>query len=47
MLNGVKILTFDTGQEEKHYPDGTRDVSFPDGLVKHVNADGEEIIKYP
>ena len=47
MLNGVKILTFDTGQQEVHHPDGTREVTFPDGLVKEVNADGEEVIKYP
>jgi centromere protein J len=32
--DGVHIYKFSNGQIEKHFPDGTKEIRFPDGIVK-------------
>lgn len=32
---------------EKHHPDGTREISFPDGTVKILHSDGQEESIFP
>jgi len=31
---GVHIYKFHNGQIEKHYPDGSKEIRFPDGIIK-------------
>jgi T-complex protein 10 C-terminus len=35
-LNGLEIVEFPTGQIERHYPDGSKDIIFPNGGKKHI-----------
>ena len=34
-------------QIEKHFPDGTKEISFPDGTIKCLFSDGEEESIFP
>lgn len=39
----VNISLFNyRGQIEKHYPDGTQEITFPDQTVKYLRPDGSE-----
>ena len=40
--DGLQVFKFASVQIEKHYPDGTKEISFPDGTIKCIFADGEE-----
>ena len=34
-------------QREKHYPDGTKEILFPDGTLKNIHADKQEESVFP
>ena len=36
-----------SGQEEIRNPDGSLQISFPDGSIKKINADGAEDMSFP
>jgi len=42
--DGTNVYCFASGQEERHRPDGSKEVTFPDGTKRSVAADGSEII---
>ena len=43
----LQVFKFQNNQIEKHFPDGTKEISFPDGTVKCLFADGEEESIFP
>lgn len=36
-----------SGQTEKHHPDGTKEITFPDKTVKFIHPNGEEESTFP
>ena len=42
LTDGLQVFKFESGQIEKHYPDGTKEINFSDGTLKCIFADGEE-----
>ena len=36
-----------SGQLEKHYPDGTKVLNYPDGTIANVQPDGTKVLTYP
>ena len=36
-----------SGQCEKHYPDGTKEIAFPDKTLKYVYPSGDEETNFP
>lgn len=40
--DAVKVYRFGNGQVEHHLPDGQKEVFYPDGVVKYVDAAGRE-----
>lgn len=42
--NGLQVFRFLNRQLEKHFPDGTKEITFPDGTLKCVFAEEEESI---
>ena len=40
--NFNSILTLDSNQTEKHYPDGTKEITFPDQTIKYLFPNGGE-----
>ena len=42
LTDGLQVFKFASGQIEKHYPDGTKEINFSDGTLKCIFADGEE-----
>lgn len=42
--DGTNVYCFASGQTERHQPDGSKEVSFPDGTKRSVAADGAEVI---
>jgi centromere protein J len=45
--NGLEILKFPNGQIEKHHPNKTREIIFPDKICKFIYADGSEESRLP
>ena len=46
--NGLQVFKFSNNQLEKHFPDGTKEISFPDGTMKCVFPEtGEEESIFP
>ncbi|TNV73675.1 hypothetical protein FGO68_gene11096 [Halteria grandinella] len=45
--NGLQVFRFSNRQLEKHFPDGSKEITFPDGTLKCVFADGEEESIFP
>lgn len=46
--NGVQVFEFRaTGQTEKHLPDGTKEILYPDNIFKIVQADGSDETFFP
>jgi hypothetical protein len=39
---GVELFFFPSGQVEAHAPGGTKDIRFPEGIVRRVHPDGRE-----
>ena len=37
-VDGTEIITFPTGQIEKHLPDGSKEITFPNGVFKSIPA---------
>uniref|UniRef100_A0A1X7TNW4 Centromere protein J C-terminal domain-containing protein n=1 Tax=Amphimedon queenslandica TaxID=400682 RepID=A0A1X7TNW4_AMPQE len=44
--DGTEIIKFKNGQSETHYRNGSKDIIFPDGTIRHVLPSGEEKIKF-
>ncbi|XP_074044131.1 uncharacterized protein LOC141488184 isoform X2 [Macrotis lagotis] len=42
--DGLEVLQFPNKQIEKHYPNGTKEIVFPDGTVKHLSVEQEETV---
>ncbi|XP_033123193.1 centromere protein J-like [Anneissia japonica] len=40
--DGLEILQFANNQTEKHYPDGTKEITFPDQTIKYLFPNGRE-----
>ena len=40
--NGLNIFKFSNNQIEKHYPNGTKFIKFPDGSTKLIEKENEE-----
>jgi len=38
--DGVEVLKFASGQTEKHFPDGTKEIIFPNKMVKRIDRNG-------
>ena len=38
---------FYSGQCEKHFPNGTKEITFPDQTLKYVHPSGEEETHFP
>ncbi|XP_017786938.1 PREDICTED: RING finger protein PFF0165c [Nicrophorus vespilloides] len=47
LVNGNEIFEYSSGQIEKHFSDGSSEISFPDGSIKHTKSDGTENVVYP
>ncbi|CAC9467093.1 conserved hypothetical protein [Leishmania infantum JPCM5] len=48
MPDGVQAFEFrSTGQTEKHLPDGSKEILYPDGIYKIVRPDGSDETFYP
>ncbi|KAJ3068540.1 hypothetical protein HDU98_008294 [Podochytrium sp. JEL0797] len=46
--DGLETVNFmESGQIEKHYPDGTQEIVFKDSTVKYIYANGEEKSIFP
>ena len=45
-MNYTLTLLLCSGQLEYHYPNGCKDINFPDGTVKHILLHGEEKIEF-
>ena len=45
--NGIQIFKFSNGQIEKHFPDKTKQICFPDGTQRFIQIDGKEETYYP
>ena len=45
--NGMQIFKFNNGQIEKHFPDKTKQICFPDGTQKFIQSNGNEETFYP
>ncbi|XP_078488751.1 uncharacterized protein LOC100178680 [Ciona intestinalis] len=45
--NGLQIIEFNNNQVERHFPDGSKHVSFEDGSSKMVKLDGTEETIFP
>ena len=43
----LQVLQFSSGQTEKHRPDGTKEITFPDKTVKLISPNGEEESTFP
>lgn len=41
--DGVEILQFPSGQIETHFPNGTKEIKFPSGIVKRIDAAGNDL----
>ena len=44
--NGLELFKFNSGQVEKHYPDGVKEITFPNGTQKTIFGDGSEEMRY-
>jgi centromere protein J len=44
--NKLEVYEFSNRQIEKHYPEGTKEILFPDGGVKYISATGQEEIYF-
>uniref|UniRef100_A0A2K6RKW1 Centromere protein J C-terminal domain-containing protein n=1 Tax=Rhinopithecus roxellana TaxID=61622 RepID=A0A2K6RKW1_RHIRO len=44
--DGLEVVQFPNKQTEKFYPDGSKEIVFPDGTVKHLK-DGQEETLFP
>lgn len=42
--DGLEILQFPSGQVEKHLPDGSKEITFPNKIVKLIDNSGRESI---
>jgi len=42
--DGTNVYCFASGQTERHQPDGSKEVTFPDGTKRSVAADGSDVI---
>ena len=40
--NGIQVFKFRNGQIEKHFPDKTKQIIFPDGTQKFIKSKGFE-----
>ncbi|MCQ2818891.1 MAG: hypothetical protein MJ252_16620 [archaeon] len=40
--SGISVYKFSTGQIEKHFPDGTKQIAFPDGSIRYIYDGFEE-----
>ena len=40
--DGVEVLKFTSGQTERHLPDGTKEITFPNRMVKLIDRQGRE-----
>ena len=40
--NGINIFKFNNGQIEKHYPDGSKYIFYPNGYRRKIAKDGNE-----
>eukprot|EP00118_Oscarella_pearsei_P008466 m.43726 g.43726 ORF g.43726 m.43726 type:complete len:938 (+) comp33471_c0_seq1:246-3059(+) len=45
--DGLEVLEFESGQVEKHYPDGTKEIIFIDQTVKYLFSDSSTESLYP
>eukprot|EP00743_Colponemidia_sp_Colp-15_P010647 GILK01011754.1.p1 GENE.GILK01011754.1~~GILK01011754.1.p1 ORF type:complete len:720 (+),score=171.68 GILK01011754.1:34-2193(+) len=45
--DGMQLYEFANQQTEKHFPDGTKEISFPDGTLKCIFSNGEEESIFP
>jgi len=46
-INGIHIYKFHNNQIEKHFPDGTKEIRFPDKIIKWIFSDGSEECVFP
>ena len=46
-LDAILYLSFFSQQTEKHYPDGTKEISFPDHTIKYLFPNGTEESIFP
>nr|XP_020826094.1 centromere protein J-like [Phascolarctos cinereus] len=42
--DGLEVLQFPNKQIEKHHPNGTKEIVFPDGTVKHLGVSHEKTV---
>ncbi|XP_076800167.1 uncharacterized protein LOC143445153 [Clavelina lepadiformis] len=45
--NGMQVIEFSNKQVERHFPDGSKHISFQDGSSKMIKLDGTEETIYP
>ena len=43
----VSVSSPPSSQSEKHYPNGTKEITFPDQTVKYIYPNGEEESVFP
>ena len=41
--NGLNIFKFSNGQIEKHYPDGSKFIIYPNGIKRKISKNGKEV----
>lgn len=44
--SGLQLYEFDSGQVEKHHPDGSQEIIFSDSTKKLIYADGREKVVF-
>ena len=45
--NGLNIFKFSNGQIEKHYPDGSKFIIYPNGIKRKIDKNGREEVLMP
>ena len=44
--DGLEVLEFASGQIESHFPDGSKEIVFPNKMVKRIDANGREELSH-
>ena len=44
--DGLEVLEFASGQVETHFPNGTKEIVFPNKMVKRIDLNGLEALEY-
>ena len=48
MPDGLQLFQFHSSQQiEKHYPDGRKEILYPEGVYKTISFDGSEVTYFP